>query len=313
MATPPPSDPPTASTQLPPPFINIPSLPNLRDAGGYPVSNGPGGTPSTVRKRVLYRSADPTRASLSDLQTLSNDLGISTIFDLRSLPEIERAGTLPDYEERLAQCRGAVKRKWTPVFKAEDYSPEAVALRFKDYGADEEGEAGFVRAYAQILEHAGPALKHILEHLAAEEDDGGVLIHCTAGKDRAGCVMAVILSLLGVPADTVASEYNLTELGLGDLKQYFVGRLMASGAFDELGERGRRAAERMVGARREAMVQTLRLVQDKYGGVEAYVRDVVGLDRQVVERIRRKYVVVEQDVMVPSDGNGYLAKEHAAL
>jgi protein tyrosine/serine phosphatase len=304
MATPPPSDPPKATTQLPPPFINIPTLPNLRDAGGYPTA-----TSGAVRKRVLYRSADPSRASLGDLQTINTELGISAIFDLRSLPEIERAGTLPSYEENLAQYP-TVKRKWTPVFKAQDYSPEAVAVRFKDYGADEDGEAGFVRAYAQILEHAGPALQQILRHLGAPTEEEGVLIHCTAGKDRAGCVMAVILSLLGVPPDIVASEYSLTEQGLGDLKPYFVDRLMASGAFDEFGERGRRAAERMVGARKEAMAQTLRLLDEKYGGVEGYVRDVVGLDADVVERIRSRYVLVEGD---RAGANGYLAKQHSAL
>ena len=113
------------------------------------------------------------------------------------------------------------------MFAAEDYSPEAVAARFGDYG--DEAADGFVRAYGQILRHAGPAVGDVLRLLA--DGDGAVLVHCSAGKDRAGCVVAVVLSLLGVEDGVVAEEYALSERGLADLREGFVERLVKGGVF----------------------------------------------------------------------------------
>ena len=56
-------------------------------------------------------------------------------------------------------------------------------------------------------------------------------------------------------------------------------------------EEGRKRAERMVGARAEAMRGTLEWLRREYGGVEGYVRDVVGVEDEVVEKVRRTMVV----------------------
>lgn len=108
---------------LPSPFIHIPALHNLRDIGGYLLPTTPS---TTVRSRILYRSADPSAcaASPEGSQQL-RELGITTIFDLRSKPELDRAGGPKEFE--------GVERIWCPVFEEEDYSPENVALRYRDY------------------------------------------------------------------------------------------------------------------------------------------------------------------------------------
>src|SRR4029453_18273144 len=40
--------------------------------------------------------------------------------------------------------------------------------------------------------------------------EGGVLIHCAAGKDRTGLISALLLGLVGAPADTTAAAYAMT-------------------------------------------------------------------------------------------------------
>jgi len=301
--------PPSYTPDLPPPFINIPLLPNLRDAGGYPSTIQPHGssTPYTVRKRLLYRSAEPSRIPANTLDRLYHDLGITTIFDLRSWPEIERAGNLSSWESRL-QENGKIKRNWTPVFKTEDYNPAGVALRFKDYGSAD-GTNGFVKAYTAILENAGPAVSEVLWHLASSSAsdplphgnaDGvagselrATLIHCTAGKDRAGCVVAIMLGLLGVPEEIVAEEYALTEMGMGPMKEYYVERLLSSGAFDGNSD-PRAAVERMVTARKESMLATLEMARERWGGMEGYVKDVACVDDEVIAAVRRNCLVLAE-------------------
>ena len=108
---------------LPPPFVNVPTLHNLRDIGGHALSSSP---PTAVRKGILYRSADPSAcASSPDALQQLHALNITTVFDLRSKPEIDRAGGPKELP--------GIQRIWTPVFEAEDYSPEKVALRYREY------------------------------------------------------------------------------------------------------------------------------------------------------------------------------------
>jgi hypothetical protein len=181
------------------------------------------------------------------------------------------------------------------VFKTQDYSPESIAIRFRDYGAAD-GAQGFVRAYSEILKHGGPSYTIILKQLATLNPDqsSGVLLHCSAGKDRTGVIIALILSILGVPVDEICQEYQLTQTGLAERRQYFVDRILSSGAFD--GDEGLEAAHRMTGARAQSMKETLDMVNEKYGSPEGYVRTVCGLTDEDLEAIRRNLIV--KDVKV---------------
>jgi protein tyrosine/serine phosphatase len=300
-----PPQPATTNIRLPPPFIHVPALPNLRDVGGLPVSNPPPPPPSstpssskpasfTIRPKLLYRAADPSHVPAAGIATLHSALAITTIFDLRSAPEISNAGGVSDWESRIAAFNAAngtaLTRHWTPVFKAEDYGPEAVAMRFRSYG-DADSTRGFVRAYEAILEHGATAFGIILRHVARGGGGvGGTLVHCTAGKDRTGVLVAIVLALCGVDAETIGAEYQLTETGLGERRPYLIARLVATGAFGE-GEEAARSAERMTGSRKESMVATLAFVEERWGSVEAYVRDVCGCGQEVIDGIRRRFVV----------------------
>ena len=128
----------------------------------------------------------------------------------------------------------------------------------------------------------------MLRHLASpSEAPTPILTHCTAGKDRTGVLCALVLSLCGVPDDAVAHEYSLTDLGLGHRRDEFVGNLTRSGPL----QGNRAAAERMVSSRPEAMLGTLALIRQEYGGVEEFVRGRCGLSDEEIEGIRRNLVV----------------------
>jgi hypothetical protein len=107
-----------------PPFITIPGLPNFRDLGGYRTSQA-----TTIRRGIIYRSSEPSQLTSGGVIELQK-LGITHVYDLRSRPEIERAGV-----RSVREWEGA-ERVFAPVFKDEDYSPEAIALRFRHYGME---------------------------------------------------------------------------------------------------------------------------------------------------------------------------------
>mgnify|MGYP005989145711 CR=1 FL=1 len=196
------------------------ALPNLRDVGGLSI------TPTTsIRHGILFRAAAPSSAP-SDAPALATAFAANHIkytYDLRSNVEIKRHDG--DEDNSQAILPSGVKRISAPVFRNDDYSPEANALRYKDY-ADEDSTRGFTAAYRAILGSGQEAYSKILRHLADESGKpDGMLVHCTAGKDRTGVIVAVVLAICGVKDEAIAQEYGLSEEGLKDWRQKAIAHL----------------------------------------------------------------------------------------
>lgn len=112
-----------------PSFINIEAVKNLRDIGGYPVSDG-----VSVRRKLVYRSG--CLDALTEGGRLQiQKLGIRKIFDLRSFSEIGRSKRENGQYERWLVSADGPERIMVPVFRDEDFAPEALAVRFKDYAS----------------------------------------------------------------------------------------------------------------------------------------------------------------------------------
>ncbi|KAK1776392.1 protein-tyrosine phosphatase-like protein [Copromyces sp. CBS 386.78] len=281
-----------------PPFISAPGVANLRDVGGYEIPSTSGNTKKMVRKGVVFRSADPTKLTDEGVAVMQT-LGIAHVYDFRSKLEF---GKTPETEPK--EWEGA-QRHWVPVFAEVDLSPEAQAVkmrRFKDYT---NGPEGFVRAYSTILAGAADPkneyapYRTIFQQIASSPSP--LLVHCSAGKDRTGLFIAILLSLLRLPHAVIAHEYSLTDLGLAHRKSAIVDHVMLDPAFD--GDRA--AAERMVSSRKEVMLATLQYIDAEYGGAEKYVIEKLGVTKEEVERIREVMVVdvEEGEQTVDWEGN----------
>jgi hypothetical protein len=133
----------------------------------------------------------------------------------------------------------------------------------------------------------------------------------------------ILFDFLGVSRQSIADEYNLTELGLRHMRDDIVARLIQSPAFanyiasqqsgaplsnEELSaliaqekktgdsssaevspealEKGRQAAIRMVGARKESMLGALEMLDREFGGADAYMREKCGVSAEEIERLR---------------------------
>ncbi|KAF9732750.1 tyrosine phosphatase [Paraphaeosphaeria minitans] len=314
-------------TGLPsPPFYHVPNLNNLRDAalacGGLKTLDG-----ERVRPGVLFRSAEVSKVDgegwsrIVELGVSLAWLGLSCrrrlFFWEWSKQEVDRglAGITneegKDAEDVVQGWEATLKsagvvRSWVPVFREADYSPEKLAERYMKYlGKSTEG---FVSAYHDILSDGGPAFRTILLYLAnlpppdaePQEKCLGALIHCTAGKDRTGIFFGLLFSFLGVPDAQIADEYQLTEPGLSHIYDAVLPRLVASPAFvryqrEKLQggseEEGRKAALRMLGAKRESMLGALEMLRGQWGSSEKYMREVCGLGDGEVEALRRNLLV----------------------
>jgi protein tyrosine/serine phosphatase len=309
-----------------PPFHIVPNINNLRDAALFPLTTPNG----SIRPKVLFRSADVSKLSLSGWQSL-HSLGIRHVFDLRSAPEVgfrDEDDSKPEWVQNMTEA--GIERTWVPVFAEQDYSPEGVAKRYIKYM--DEDVKGFVSAYHDILSAGGPTYARILRYLI-ENPDQGALVHCSAGKDRTGIFFGFLFSFLGVKKETIAEEYNLTEQGLGNIREEVVARLLQSPAFknyvasqatgkqltaeqiakliadDKAGKtvaveetmspealaKGREAALRMVGAKKATMMASLDMLEKDFGGAENYMREKCGLKDEELEALRRNLIVGKEE------------------
>ena len=119
-----------------PPFIIVPGIANFRDLGGYAIPSLPF---HSFRTNLIYRCAEPSQVTPDGISKLQ-ELGIKKAYDLRSWPEIQRAvaagyGAETEWE--------GCERVFAPVFAERDYSPEGLALRFKNYAMEGTEVGGF--------------------------------------------------------------------------------------------------------------------------------------------------------------------------
>lgn len=250
--------------------LMLPGAVNLRDFGGYATEDG-----RVVARHQLYRSGSLTHLSEEGKQTFA-ELGISLICDLRR--EEEKA------EEPTPMFRHSPRRLEIPIFPGS-------ALRMHDAGdaarmtlaeridfmvtINRELARDHAEDYARMFEA-------LLDH-----QEGGFLVHCSAGKDRTGFACALILHALGVPEETVLEDYLLTNSAL-DFEGYILPRLL-----DRYGHAAvpdREAAMALAGVRPEYLRAAYEAIEAEFEGVEQYLERAVGLDAGARETLRSRLV-----------------------
>jgi protein-tyrosine phosphatase len=136
--------------------------------------------------------------------------------------------------------------------------------------------------YRMLLEQRQEQLCQTLATLASPTGFPAV-VHCTAGKDRTGLVVALLLGLVGVPAATIVADYALSS-------QYLVGTYL-----EEARQRAARSGipwewfQHQVICPPEFMQTTLQYLDERYGGIAAYVQHI-GLSEEQCARLRQALV-----------------------
>ncbi|MGZ4352995.1 MAG: tyrosine-protein phosphatase, partial [Gaiellaceae bacterium] len=139
---------------------------------------------------------------------------------------------------------------------------------------------GFAERYLAYLEEHRPRFGEALAALA-DAPDGAVLVHCGGGKDRTGLVCALLLRLAGVGAETVAADYALSGPRMA-------AALERRWPLDpDADEAERRSRERALHAPHDAMLRVLDGLEERYGGVDGYLR-AAGLDDGRLARLRER-------------------------
>jgi protein-tyrosine phosphatase len=170
---------------------------NLRDLGGYPTAGGPLPWRTLLRSDALHGlGLDP--AGIAGLVALD----LHTIVDLRTDGEAEMA---PAPLEKLTARRTHISILGGDL--------DALPLELD-------------AIYAYVVEERGAAISDAIRPLCGP-DAFPALVHCSAGKDRTGIVIAMILAVLGVPDDIIAADYALSGGALDPSRTAVIGQLQA--------------------------------------------------------------------------------------
>ncbi len=226
---------------------------NVRDLGGLPTPHGHTRWGALIRADYLGNLTPAGRRALLDY-------GVRTIIDLRTPDEL--ADTPPPF-------RG--ERAGEPAFVN-------VSLDRRDPAVTPYFATARTRAevYRLFLDHYPFALVETLAAIAAAPS-GGVVFHCLGGTDRTGLVAAAVLRLVGVPDAAIAEDYALTLVRRRPIYEKLVA---------EKGEANLGFWDRL-NMTPDMMMQTLAYVDERYGGMEAYLR-AGGLSDEEMARIRAR-------------------------
>jgi protein-tyrosine phosphatase len=233
-------------------FLKIEGAYNIRDLGGFKLQGE-----RTTQKNRFLRGDCLSRLSQASQQQLI-DYGVRLVIDLRSDSEIRNA---------------------RDVF-ASHPAVEYLHVPFQDIPvgstAEQSQAASLVEFYISMLENCQPALYKVFNRMA-ELDDGAVLFHCSAGKDRTGVVAALLLNLAGVPDVAIAYDYALSASNLRPILYL----LRAS-------RPGKITSEEYItimGAEYEKINGFLNYLHQKYNGASGYLQSI-NLSAAQIERLK---------------------------
>ncbi|HLN17815.1 MAG TPA: tyrosine-protein phosphatase [Acidimicrobiales bacterium] len=226
---------------------------NFRDLGGYPAADG-----RHVRWRTLFR-ADGLSSLTERDRGIIRELGVATVIDLRTTVEYE-AGRFPVDEIPVGYHH--------LPFLDELPDPETFKMT----------PGILATQYQEIARDAAPQIGRVLSIVASRETHP-VIVHCTAGKDRTGVLVAVLLALLGVHDEVIVADYMLSAEAMSQLRTKLIARYPEGREMIE-------QADEMFSLAPANIEQLLAVLRDRHGSIEAYAA-AAGAGPDVVAGLRR--------------------------
>jgi len=242
---------------------------NFRDLGGYPAHDG-----RSVRWGTVYRSDSLATLSPRDLETV-DALGLRLVCDFRGDAEVAE-------EPNLLAERPPI-RYWHRPIGSTAVQPSEWRRRFEAGDLGDVDAGWLTRSYRGMIDQSAAELAAVFRRLAAPEGVPAVL-HCTAGKDRTGVAVALLLLLLGVPRDCVVEDYALTGVFTGD-------RIRAAERLFR--DRGIDPAQvtALMGSAPDTLGGALDHLDEQHGGAERWAHVHAGLTPAELDALRNALLV----------------------
>lgn len=236
-------------------WIDLEGCFNFRDLGSYRAAGG-----RRMRGGQVFRSDGLQHLTEKDLRKLREEIRLGTVIDLRSPVEVEETGTGP-----IAEHAEIIPM---PLFRQ---TREQAAAQQPQFTVP----ANMGELYFLMLTFAREPIVEVVRILARAETP--TVFHCAAGKDRTGVISALLLSILGVPDQTIVADYAFSRQNIDRINA----RLNASESYQRLMSD---LPEDAYDADPAAMQLFLRKVEDEYGGMVEWA-EASGIDADTRARL----------------------------
>ncbi|MFE5887575.1 tyrosine-protein phosphatase [Streptomyces sp. NPDC056462] len=259
--------------QIPSTEPELAGVRNFRDVGGLPTVDG-----RRVRHGVLFRSGHLAHATEDDAAFLDT-LGLHTIFDFRNAADQKLEGA----DVELRGVRNVNLPLSDPADGAEFWKMvrDGNLDQLREILADGKGAGRMIASYRMIIKERTAEHSQVLHSLA--QDSVPALMHCAAGKDRAGLSIAVTLLALGVEREAIVADYLESN---AKHRRYKVRRSGsdASAYSPEVME----LLSPLFDARAEYLTAAFDTIDEAWGGVETYLEQGLRLTPETRERLRER-------------------------
>ena len=266
----------TAAEAKPGQSLGIESLPNLRDLGGYKTSDG-----ATVAGKLVYRSSQLSDISAGDMKKLAN-LNLKTDLDLRTAqernpnPDQLPPGVNDIWMNVLADANQAGLAQLNSLMK----DPKAANAALGGGKA----EATFEASYRQFITLSSAKKSYSQLFLTlGNQKQLPALFHCTGGKDRTGWAAAAFLTLLGVPKETVMEDYLRSNDYILPMDQKVIDAFVEAGGDPAI-------PPAIFGVKKEYLEAAFDEMTTKYGTIEQYFSEGLGIDASQQKALRDLYL-----------------------
>ena len=195
---------------IPARWIELEGAENARDVAGLPTADG-----REVAPRRLLRSGSLQELTPPDVRRLVDEYQVRTIVDLRTGVEVDAEGPGPMTKEELVEIRhlslfpeaGRTTDAAAVDSRADEDVP--VVLPWQERASqrtDNEHGRGATGVYLRYLADRADSVIGALQVIAGST--GSTIVHCAAGKDRTGVVVAFALAEVGVLPEAIVADYT---------------------------------------------------------------------------------------------------------
>jgi protein-tyrosine phosphatase len=266
--------------------IGLTGVSNARELGGYKTTDG-----RTVKMGALLRTGKLSGAKSSDIAALTYTYGLSKVLDFRTDAEIAAgadpamAGVKNIHIDILGSSSSSDKSLTGMYSGSGDMVDNLIAMvkymnndvdgyiggTYKKFATDDSAIAGYRRMFAELLDSNGKT----------------VLWHCTGGKDRAGTGAALILSALGADRETIVQDYMLTNDYNAKTLDYLYSAVMKKTGDKAMADNVRLLS----GVSRSWIESVLDEIDGRYGSMDNFLRNQMGLTDADIAALRSAYLV----------------------
>ncbi|GAB5489968.1 MAG: tyrosine-protein phosphatase [Phototrophicaceae bacterium] len=232
---------------------------NVRDLEGHITASG-----DFFESHVLIRAGNLDKLSEESQQKLL-EYGVKTIMDVRDEWEAEH------YPNPFEHSK-AISYHNLPLI-GDEFS-DAVHLEASDY-------ADLNERYIKYIEKCQTQIGKIISTIIDSET--GIIIHCHAGKDRTGIIIALMLASIGVSEDEIAEDYVLSHQNIQHLIAEW--RTYAESKGHDMAQ-----FERENATLPETILTMLAHIEKNFGSVDMYLQHC-GLSTEQLNLLKTQFLV----------------------